>query len=99
MDDVRIIEDLNMRTQSADTRIEAEKVLISLYREASTAKKFSQIRSLSRTVLLLSKRAIARANNELSEREIEILFVSVHYGKELANNLERYLETIEHEDS
>ncbi|MCK5075538.1 MAG: hypothetical protein KAR38_04135 [Calditrichia bacterium] len=88
-----------MRTQSIDTRFEAEEVLISLFRKASTAKKFSQIRSLSQTVLQLSRRAIARANKELSERQIDILFVSNHYGKEIATNLENYLDRIEYEDS
>lgn len=40
-----------MRTQSIDTRLEAEEVLISLSRKASVAKKFAQIRSLSQTTL------------------------------------------------
>ena len=88
-----------MRTQSTDTRIEVEKVLISLLRKASTAKKFSQIRSLSQTTFQLSRRAIARANKELSERQIDILFVSNHYGKEIATDLENYLDKIEYEDS
>lgn len=88
-----------MRTQSIDTRFEAEAVLISLFRKASTAKKFSQIRSLSQTTLQLSRRAIARANKNLTERQIDILFVSNHYGKEIAANLESYLDRIECEDS
>ncbi len=88
-----------MRTQSIDTRLEAEEVLISLFRKASIARKFSQIRSLSQTTLQLSRRAIARMNKKLSERQIDILFVSNHYGKEIATNLENYLNRIEHETS
>ena len=86
-----------MRTQSRDTRLEAEEVLISLLRKASVARKFAQIRSLSQTTLQLSRRAIARTNKELSERQIDILFVSNHYGKEIATNLENYLNRIEYE--
>jgi hypothetical protein len=59
-----------MRTQSTDTRLEAEGVLISLFLKASVAKKFAQIRSLSQTTLQLSRRAIAHANKELSERQL-----------------------------
>ena len=86
-----------MRTQSMDTRLEAEEVLISLIRKASIAKKFAQVRSLSQTTLQLSRRAIARTNKESSERQIDILFVSNHYGKEIATNLENYLNRIEYE--
>ena len=88
-----------MRTQSIDTRFEAEAVLISLFRKASIAKKFSQIRSLSQTTFQLSRRAIARANKDLTDRQIDILFVSNHYGKEIAANLENYLDRIKYEDS
>ena len=88
-----------MRTQSIDTQSEAEKVLISLFRKASTAKKFSQIRSLSQTTFQLSRRAIARANKDLTDRQIDLLFVSNHYGKEIASNLENYLNKIQYENS
>ncbi len=88
-----------MKAQSIDTALKAEKFLISLYRNASTAKKFSQVRSLSKTITQLSRRAISRANKELTERQIDILFVAYHYGKELANSLEKYLDTIDHENS
>lgn len=86
-----------MRTQSRDTRLEAEEVLISLLRKASVARKFAQIRSLSQTTLQLSRRAIARTNKELSERQIDILFVSNHYGEKIATDLENYLNRIEYE--
>ncbi|MCD4691575.1 MAG: hypothetical protein K8R79_01570 [Calditrichales bacterium] len=85
-----------MRTQSIDTRPEAEEVLISLFQKASAAKKFSKIRSLSQTTFQLSRRAIARANKDLTERQIDIIFVSYHYGDKIANNLKKYLDRIEH---
>ena len=89
-----------MKTQSPDTSKLAEKALIRLIREASSATKFSQIRSLSQTAIQLSRRAIARVNSELSERQIDIRFVAYHYGEELASNLEKYFSRDEsHENA
>lgn len=73
-----------MTTQSRDTRTGSERVLISLLRGKSVAENFAQLRSLSQTVIQLSKRAIARANKGLSVQQINILFMELHYGKELA---------------
>jgi hypothetical protein len=81
-----------MRTLPLDTRPEAEKVLISLLRHANTSQKFAQIRSLSQTAIQLSRRAIARANRDLSEEQIDLRFITLHYGKELANNVKKKLD-------
>ena len=81
-----------MRTPPLDTRPEAEKVLISLLRNANTAQKFAQIRSLSQTTIQLSRRAIGRANRGLSEEQIDLRFITLNYGKELANNLKEFLD-------
>lgn len=88
-----------MKTQSIDTRHEAEEKLLALNKEASITKKFAQVCSLSQTVLHLAKRALTRANKGLSKRELDILFVSDHYGSEIAANLKRYLNRLEHESS
>jgi len=88
-----------MKTQSVDTYQKAEEVQISLLRKASTSNKFSQVRSLSQITLQLSRRAIMRVNEELSERQIELLFISLHYGKELSNNLVKYLNSVSYENS
>jgi vacuolar-type H+-ATPase subunit F/Vma7 len=47
----------------------------------------------------LSKRALARANKSLDEQEVNLLFVSHHYGKDLADRLRKYLEKTDHEKS
>lgn len=89
-----------MKTQSRDTSESAERVLISLMRKASFSEKFSRITSLSQTVMQLSRRAIARANPDLSEKQIDLLFVAYHYGDNLALNLEKYLDkNSNHENS
>ncbi len=86
-----------MITQSNDTHPDAERVLISLFRNASPAKKLSHVRSLSRTMIQLSKRALIRANKNLDEQEVNLLFVSLHYGKNIADRLRKYLEKTDHE--
>lgn len=81
-----------MITQSADTNPKVEKFQISLIRQASIAKRIARMRSLSQTVVQLSRRAIMRANPDLSERELNLIFVSYHYGTELADRLRKYLD-------
>lgn len=78
-------------TQSPDTSAAAEKVWIDLMRQASFARKFALVRSFSHTVMQLSWRALARANPKLPHRKIDILFVKLHYGPDLAERLEKYL--------
>ncbi len=80
-----------MKTQSTDTNPEVEKVLISLLRKLSTEEKLNRTLKFSSSIINLSKRAIIRANPDLSEDERNILFVKYHYGTELADKLRKYL--------
>jgi hypothetical protein len=86
-----------MKTQSADTSPKTERLLISLSKRQSTAKKFSQIRSLSRTVILSSRRAITRANTTSDADQINFLFIHYHYGEDLAERFRKYLNSNHHE--
>jgi hypothetical protein len=81
-----------MTTQSIDTNPEVERVLISLIRKLSTEEKLNQTLQFSSSIINLSKRAIARANPDLSEDEKKLLFVEYHYGAELANKLRSFKE-------
>ncbi len=81
-----------MITQSPDTTPQAEKVQIELIRKSSVSMRISRVRSLSHTVIFLSRRAIRRANPSLSEREVDLAFVELHYGKDIAERLRLYLE-------
>ena len=81
-----------MLPKITDTNPEAEKIQVLLIRKASIAKRISRMRSLSQTTIQLSRRALLRANPELSERELNLTFVSHHYGKDLANRLRKYME-------
>lgn len=81
-----------MRTQSTDTHPKAEAVQIELLRKASPSKRFALMRRLSEQTISLAKRAIRRANPDASEQELNLIFVEIHYGRELAQRLRAYLE-------
>jgi len=75
----------------SDTNPKAEEFQISLIRQVSVAKRISQMRSLSQLTMRLSRRAILRVNPELSEQELDLIFIAYHYGDDLANCLRKYL--------
>lgn len=75
-----------------DCSPEAEKVHIELLRKAGTAKRFSIMASLTDSMRSLSKRAIDRANPNLSEYERKILFVSLCYGEQMGEKLRKYVQ-------
>ncbi len=80
-----------MKTQSTDTNLEVEKFFISLIRKVSAQEKLSQTLSFSSSIMNLSKRAISRANPELSDEEKNLLFVKYHYGDELAERVRLFI--------
>jgi len=81
-----------MISQSPDTTPQLEKVQIELIRESSVSRRISTVRSLSQTVMYLSRRAIRRAKPALSEREVDLAFVANHYGEDIARRLRLYME-------
>jgi hypothetical protein len=80
-----------MITQSSDTHPEAEKVQISLLRKLTVAQKISRVRSLSQSTIMLSRRAIMRANPDLDQKELILKIISYHYGEKLKNSLRKFL--------
>jgi len=70
---------------SASTK--ADRVQIELLRAAGTAKRFARARSLSESTISLARRAIRVRHPGLSEREVLLLFVETHYGRELAERV------------
>lgn len=80
-----------MKTQSSDTDPRVEAVQIALLRQASLAKRAWLLRSLSQTVMRLSRNALRRNNPQLTEQELKVLSVRYCYGDDLANRLQQYL--------
>jgi len=81
----------SMKTQSKDTDPKIEKVQISLLKKQSIAKKFAQVCSLSQITIQLSKRSIARKNQNLDDKQVNLLFITHQYGKDLADRVFQYL--------
>ena len=81
-----------MRTQSEDTALGAECAQVSLLREATVARRMAIAVSLSQTIIGLARSAIRRCSPNLSERELILQFVDLHYGPELAERLRADLE-------
>lgn len=76
-----------MKAQSRDTHPDAERVQIKLLRGTTIAQCARLTFDLSRTVIQLARRAIRRANPGASEAEVGLIFIAVHYGKDLAVHL------------
>ena len=81
-----------MRTQSEDTSLQAERVQIELLRNASVARRAATAFSLTQTVVELARQAIRRRHPELSEQEVLLRFVALHYGPDLAEKLRADLD-------
>ena len=79
------------KTQSMDTHHQIEQIQISLLKNQSIAKKIAQVCSLTQTTIQLSKRAIARANQNLDDKQINLLFITYQYGEDLAARVDEYL--------
>ena len=80
-----------MLNLTSDTDPKTEKMQILLIRKLKISERISRLRSLSKTVIKLSRRAIARANPGASEKELNYKFVGYHYGNEIAERFQKYL--------
>lgn len=81
-----------MKPISSDTHPKIHEKWISLMRGMSVRDRFSRVRSLSRTVIELSRRAIGRAHPNWDQRRVDLYFVEIHYGKHLAEGVKAHLD-------
>ena len=75
----------------SDTSPDAEKVQIELIRQASMAERIARMRSLTAMATKMSRQAIAEANPQFSSREVDLMWMELHYGKELAAEYRKHL--------
>ena len=78
--------------RACDTSPEADAAQVRLLRAATPARRLQIAMRLSDTVRHLSRRAIDHAHPNWSEREKDLFFVAVHYGREWAQRLDQYWE-------
>lgn len=81
-----------MATTLTDTHPDAEAVQIELLRQASVERRLAICSSLTQAAIHQSRRALAQANPNLGQTELDLLFVRLQYGAELADELQRFLE-------
>ncbi len=71
----------------ADTSVEAERVQIDLIRAAPVSRRLHMAWSLSATVIGMARQALVRAYPHASRQELDLRFVELHYGPDLAAEL------------
>ncbi len=75
-----------------DTHPDIERVHIEMLRQAGATRR-SQIRSdLTCAAMRRAKAGIARAHPEMKQQELDLLFVRVHYGRDLADRVQLFLD-------
>jgi hypothetical protein len=75
----------------ADTTPDAERVQTDLLRAAPVSKRLQLALSLSATVIGTARLALERAQPHASKRELDLRFVDLHYGRDLAAALRQDL--------
>jgi hypothetical protein len=78
--------------RSADTSLDAERVQVALLRAAPVARRLHVALALSATIIGAARRALARAQPLASARELDLWFVELHYGADLAADLRADLD-------
>ena len=78
--------------RSADTSLDAERVQVALMRAAPVARRLHVALALSATIIGAARRALARAQPLASARELDLRFVELHYGANLAADLRADLD-------
>jgi hypothetical protein len=78
----------------SDTSLEIAHMQAKLLSGLSSSERLKKAVDHSQFVRDLSRRAIAKANPQLSELEQRLLFVEIQYGRELANRLRTHLTSL-----
>jgi hypothetical protein len=76
-----------------DTQLDAERVQVDLLRAAPVARRLHLALALSATIIGAARRALARAQPRASARELDLRFVELHYGADVAAGLRADLDS------
>ena len=76
----------------ADTTLDAERVQVALLRAAPVARRLHLAVGLSAAVIGVARRALARAQPHASARELDLRFVELHYGADIADGVRAELD-------
>jgi hypothetical protein len=76
-----------MRTQSIDTRPEAELVLIGMIRKAPVTRRFELLQSWSYSMIEAGRQYVQQLHPEADEEEVRLLYLERQFGKDVSNRL------------
>jgi len=79
-------------TESADITEEEERLQIEAIRRLGPARRIEIMRRLSKSQLETEWHELQNANPNLSERELQVKAVSIWYGEEFGQRLEKALK-------
>ncbi len=75
-----------------DTDSEVAAVQMELLRRASISEKLGLVQSLTSAVVSLCRQGIRERHPEYSERDVDLRFVEMNYGRGLAEGMRQRLE-------
>ncbi len=75
----------------SDTHPEIQRKQIELLRQAGPLRRSTLALTLTDDVIRLSRSAIQKQHPDWSEQEVKLFWVEVHYGKDLADRVRKYL--------
>ncbi len=82
------------KNRLSDTAFKVEEEQIRLLREAGPKRRAALAATLTTNAVAASRGAILRLHPTWSEREVNLYWAEVHYGKELADRVRAYLSRL-----
>ena len=82
---------MSIKHGNSDTSDEADAVLTQLILQQDPSKRLAAAVAASNRVAQQCKDAILRANPEISSQEVDLRFIELNYGLELANDVREFL--------
>jgi hypothetical protein len=79
-----------------DTSPDAAEMQLNILRQKSPAQRVALAINLTSEVIQASKRAIRRHHPEFTDRQVMHMFVELHYGKALADEVRQYQAARDH---
>ena len=76
-----------MNSLYTDTHPDVRSVQDAILRRMSAQEKVRIVSSMTRTMIYHARRSIRRSHPDLTDREIDLRFVELHYGEDLARGM------------
>ncbi len=81
---------MNPPVYTSDTSAEAAQLQLEGYRKMSPSERIRKMCAISRRVRLMSFNAIRRRHPEFNDEEVQLKFIELTYGKDLADDVRRW---------